>query len=106
MKREDDSILNIKIKRRPVRMDKFVKYISSFVKVKTKGINLTFVDKKEIIHFWKYLYHTSNICSCMNFRSDKFKLASNLKIVLLYTLWLSAFYLRIEDFNIITDSIR
>lgn len=53
MKREDDSILNIKIKRRPVRMDKFVKYILSFVKVKTKGINLTFVDKKEIIPFLK-----------------------------------------------------
>lgn len=42
----------------------------------------------------------------MNFRSDKFELSSNLKIVLLYTLWLSAFYLSIENFNIITDSIK
>lgn len=53
MKRKDDSILNIKIKTRPVRMDKFVKYISSFVKIKIKGTNLTFVDKKEIIPFLK-----------------------------------------------------
>lgn len=59
MKRKDDSILNIEIKtrpvrsERPVRMDKFVKYILSFVKVKIKGTNLTFVDKKEIIPFLK-----------------------------------------------------
>lgn len=50
---EDDSILNIEIKTRPVRMDKFMKYILPFVKVKTNGINLTFADKKEIILFLK-----------------------------------------------------
>lgn len=46
MKREDDSILNVKIKTRHARMDKFGEYISSFAIVKTKGINLTFADKK------------------------------------------------------------
>lgn len=36
-----------KMKTSTIRMNKFGKYISSFVKVRAKGINMTIADKKK-----------------------------------------------------------